>query len=181
MTCKPLLLPVLCLLLTAAQAQNRTETTFTYTTTAQRQNFQQHWQLSDREMTRYEEVMVNEGRFRYPKLTPLEVLAISAPDDETMRYYAKKAAADEMRAVRAQLAYAVMVTEEKTKIYNELEAQAAARAVAREQEQAKADEMQAKIDAYIAEHGGQDAADDAKNAAAAPPVAATPGKAAVKP
>ena len=49
------------------------------------------------------------------------------------------------------------------------------------QEQAKADEMQAKIDAYIAEHGGQDAADDAKNAAAAPPVAATPGKAAVKP
>ena len=41
--------------------------------------------------------------------------------------------------------------------------------------------MQAKIDAYIAEHGGQDAADDAKNAAAAPPAAATPGKAAVKP
>ena len=180
MTCKPLLLPVLCLLLTAAQAQNRTETTFTYTTTAQRQNFQQHWQLSDKEMTRYEEVMVNEGRFRYPKLTPLEVLAISAPDDETMRYYAKKAAADEMRAVRAQLAYAVMVTEEKTKIYNELEAQAAARAVAREQEQAKADEMQAKIDAYIAEHGGKDAANNAAgdDGSAAPAAAAgkTDGK-----
>lgn len=180
MTCKPLLLPALCLLLTAAQAQNRTETTFTYTTTAQRQNFQQHWQLSDKEMTRYEEVMVNEGRFRYPKLTPLEVLAISAPDDETMRYYAKKAAADEMRAVRAQLAYAVMVTEEKTKIYNELEAQAAARAVAREQEQAKADEMQAKIDAYIAEHGGKDAANDAAgdDGSAAPAAAAgkTDGK-----
>lgn len=180
MICKPLLLPALCLLLTAAQAQNRTETTFTYTTTAQRQNFQQHWQLSDKEMTRYEEVMVNEGRFRYPKLTPLEVLAISAPDDETMRYYAKKAAADEMRAVRAQLAYAVMVTEEKTKIYNELEAQAAARAVAREQEQAKADEMQAKIDAYIAEHGGKDAANDAAgdDGSAAPAAAAgkTDGK-----
>ena len=178
MTCKPLLLPALCLLLTAAQAQNRTETTFTYTTTAQRQNFQQHWQLSDKEMTRYEEVMVNEGRFRYPKLTPLEVLAISAPDDETMRYYAKKAAADEMRAVRAQLAYAVMVTEEKTKIYNELEAQAAARAVAREQEQAKADEMQAKIDAYIAEHGGKDAANNAAgdDGSAAPAAGKTDGK-----
>lgn len=178
---RKLLPATLCLLLTTAQAQNRTETTFTYTTTAQRQNFQKHWQLSDQELARYEEVMINEGRFRYPKLTPVEILAITAKDDETMRYYAKKAAADEMRAVRAQLAYAVMVTEEKTKIYNELEAQAAARAVVREQEQAKADEMQAKIDAYIAEHGGQDAADDAKNAAAAPPAAATPGKAAVKP
>ena len=160
MTRKPLLLPVLCLLLTTAQAQNRTETTFTYTTTAQRQNFQQHWQLSDKEMTRYEEVMVNEGRFRYPKLTPLEILAITAPDDETMRYYAKKAAADEMRAVRAQLAYSVMVTEEKTKIYNELQLQAAERAAAREQAQLDHDEMQAKIDAYIAEHGGKDAAND---------------------
>jgi len=156
MICKPLLLPALCLLLTAAQAQNRTETTFTYTTTAQRQDFQQHWQLSDKEMTRYEEVMVNEGRFRYPKLTPLEVLAISAPDDETMRYYAKKAAADEMRAVRAQLAYAVMVTEEKTKIYQELEEAAKQRAAAQEAQATVDAETQAKIDAYIAEHGGKD-------------------------
>ena len=62
-----------------------------------------------------------------------------------------------MRAVRAQLAYAVMVTEEKTKIYNELAEQAAERAAAREQAQAEKDEMQAKIDAYIAEHGGKDA------------------------
>ena len=178
---RKLLPATLCLLLTTAQAQNRTETTFTYTTTAQRQNFQKHWQLSDQELARYEEVMINEGRFRYPKLTPVEILAITAKDDETMRYYAKKAAADEMRAVRAQLAYAVMVTEEKTKIYNELAEQAAERAAAREQAQAEKDEMQAKIDAYIAEHGGQDAADDAKNAAAAPPAAATPGKAAVKP
>ena len=112
---RKLLPATLCLLLTTAQAQNRTETTFTYTTTAQRQNFQKHWQLSDQELARYEEVMINEGRFRYPKLTPVEILAITAKDDETMRYYAKKAAADEMRAVRAQLAYAVMVTEEKTK------------------------------------------------------------------
>ena len=101
---RKLLPATLCLLLTTAQAQNRTETTFTYTTTAQRQNFQKHWQLSDQELARYEEVMINEGRFRYPKLTPVEILAITAKDDETMRYYAKKAAADEMRAVRAQLA-----------------------------------------------------------------------------
>lgn len=177
---RKLLPATLCLLLTTAQAQNRTETTFTYTTTAQRQNFQKHWQLSDQELARYEEVMINEGRFRYPKLTPVEILAITAKDDETMRYYAKKAAADEMRAVRAQLAYAVMVTEEKTKIYNELEAQAAARAVVHEQEQAKADEMQAKIDAYIAEHGGKDAANNAAgdDGSAAPAAAAgkTDGK-----
>ena len=128
---RKLLPATLCLLLTTAQAQNRTETTFTYTTTAQRQNFQKHWQLSDQELARYEEVMINEGRFRYPKLTPVEILAITAKDDETMRYYAKKAAADEMRAVRAQIAYAVMVTEEKTKIYKELAEQAAERTAAR--------------------------------------------------
>ena len=169
-----------CLLLTTAQAQNRTETTFTYTTTAQRQSFQKHWQLSDQDLARYEEVMINEGRFRYPKLTPVEILAITAKDDETMRYYAKKAAADEMRAVRAQLAYAVMVTEEKTKIYNELAEQAAERAAAREQAQAEKDEMQAKIDAYIAEHGGKDAANNAADddGSAAPAAAAgkTDGK-----
>ena len=177
---RKLLPATLCLLLTTAQAQNRTETTFTYTTTAQRQNFQKHWQLSDQELARYEEVMINEGRFRYPKLTPVEILAITAKDDETMRYYAKKAAADEMRAVRAQLAYAVMVTEEKTKIYNELAEQAAERAVAREQAQAEKDEMQAKIDAYIAEHGGKDAANNAAgdDGSAAPAAAAgkTDGK-----
>ena len=156
---RKLLPATLCLLLTTAQAQNRTETTFTYTTTAQRQNFQKHWQLSDQELARYEEVMINEGRFRYPKLTPVEILAITAKDDETMRYYAKKAAAVEMRAVRAQIAYAVMVTEEKTKIYNELAEQAAERTAAREQAQAEKDEMQAKIDAYIAEHGGKSAND----------------------
>ena len=177
---RKLLPATLCLLLTTAQAQNRTETTFTYTTTAQRQNFQKHWQLSDQELARYEEVMINEGRFRYPKLTPVEILAITAKDDETMRYYAKKAAADEMRAVRAQLAYAVMVTEEKTKIYNELAEQAAERATAREQAQAEKDEMQAKIDAYIAEHGGKDAANNAAgdDGSAAPAAAAgkTDGK-----
>lgn len=177
---RKLLPATLCLLLTTAQAQNRTETTFTYTTTAQRQNFQKHWQLSDQELARYEEVMINEGRFRYPKLTPVEILAITAKDDETMRYYAKKAAADEMRAVRAQLAYAVMVTEEKTKIYNELAEQAAERATAREQAQAEKDEMQAKIDAYIAEHGGKDAASNAAgdDGSAAPAAAAgkTDGK-----
>ena len=75
---RKLLPATLCLLLTTAQAQNRTETTFTYTTTAQRQNFQKHWQLSDQELARYEEVMINEGRFRYPKLTPVEILAITA-------------------------------------------------------------------------------------------------------
>ena len=177
---RKLLPAAFCLLLTTAQAQNRTETTFTYTTTAQRQNFQKHWQLSDQELARYEEVMINEGRFRYPKLTPVEILAITAKDDETMRYYAKKAAADEMRAVRAQLAYAVMVTEEKTKIYNELAEQAAERAAAREQAQAEKDEMQAKIDAYIAEHGGKDAANNAAgdDGSAAPAAAAgkTDGK-----
>ena len=177
---RKLLPATLCLLLTTAQAQNRTETTFTYTTTAQRQNFQKHWQLSDQELARYEEVMINEGRFRYPKLTPVEILAITAKDDETMRYYAKKAAADEMRAVRAQLAYAVMVTEEKTKIYNELAEQAAERTAAREQAQAEKDEMQAKIDAYIAEHGGKDAANNAAgdDGSAAPAAAAgkTDGK-----
>ncbi|WP_314258626.1 hypothetical protein [Cardiobacterium hominis] len=177
---RKLLPATLCLLLTTAQAQNRTETTFTYTTTAQRQNFQKHWQLSDQELARYEEVMINEGRFRYPKLTPVEILAITAKDDETMRYYAKKAAADEMRAVRAQLAYAVMVTEEKTKIYNELAEQAAERAAAREQAQAEKDEMQAKIDVYIAEHGGKDAANNAAgdDGSAAPAAAAgkTDGK-----
>lgn len=177
---RKLLPATLCLLLTTAQAQNRTETTFTYTTTAQRQNFQKHWQLSDQELARYEEVMINEGRFRYPKLTPVEILAITAKDDETMRYYAKKAAADEMRAVRAQLAYAVMVTEEKTKIYNELAEQAAERAAASEQAQAEKDEMQAKIDAYIAEHGGKDAANNAAgdDGSAAPAAAAgkTDGK-----
>ena len=177
---RKLLPATLCLLLTTAQAQNRTETTFTYTTTAQRQNFQKHWQLSDQELARYEEVMINEGRFRYPKLTPVEILAITAKDDETMRYYAKKAAADEMRAVRAQIAYAVMVTEEKTKIYNELAEQAAERTAAREQAQAEKDEMQAKIDAYIAEHGGKDAANDAAgdDGSAAPAAAAgkTDGK-----
>lgn len=177
---RKLLPATLCLLLTTAQAQNRTETTFTYTTTAQRQNFQKHWQLSDQELARYEEVMINEGRFRYPKLTPVEILAITAKDDETMRYYAKKAAADEMRAVRAQIAYAVMVTEEKTKIYNELAEQAAERTAAREQAQAEKDEMQAKIDAYIAEHGGKDAANNAAgdDGSAAPAAAAgkTDGK-----
>lgn len=177
---RKLLPATLCLLLTTAQAQNRTETTFTYTTTAQRQNFQKHWQLSDQELARYEEVMINEGRFRYPKLTPVEILAITAKDDETMRYYAKKAAADEMRAVRAQLAYAVMVTEEKTKIYNELAEQAAERAAASEQAQAEKDEIQAKIDAYIAEHGGKDAANNAAgdDGSAAPAAAAgkTDGK-----
>ena len=177
---RKLLPATLCLLLTTAQAQNRTETTFTYTTTAQRQNFQKHWQLSDQELARYEEVMINEGRFRYPKLTPVEILAITAKDDETMRYYAKKAAADEMRAVRAQLAYAVMVTEEKTKIYNELAEQAAERAAASEQAQAEKDEMQAKIDAYIAGHGGKDAANNAAgdDGSAAPAAAAgkTDGK-----
>ena len=177
---RKLLPAAFCLLLTAAQAQNRTETTFTYTTTAQRQNFQKHWQLSDQELARYEEVMINEGRFRYPKLTPVEILAITAKDDETMRYYAKKAAADEMRAVRAQLAYAVMVTEEKTKIYNELAEKAAERTAAREQAQAEKDEMQAKIDAYIAEHGGKDAANNAAgdDGSAAPAAAAgkTDGK-----
>jgi len=177
---RKLLPAAFCLLLTTAQAQNRTETTFTYTTTAQRQSFQKHWQLSDQDLARYEEVMINEGRFRYPKLTPVEILAITAKDDETMRYYAKKAAADEMRAVRAQLAYAVMVTEEKTKIYNELAEQAAERAAAREQAQAEKDEMQAKIDAYIAEHGGKDAANNAADddGSAAPAAAAgkTDGK-----
>ena len=177
---RKLLPATLCLLLTTAQAQNRTETTFTYTTTAQRQNFQKHWQLSDQELARYEEVMINEGRFRYPKLTPVEILAITAKDDETMRDYAKKAAADEMRAVRAQIAYAVMVTEEKTKIYNELAEQAAERTAAREQAQAEKDEMQAKIDAYIAEHGGKDAANNAAgdDGSAAPAAAAgkTDGK-----
>lgn len=173
---RKLLPAAFCLLLTAAQAQNRTETTFTYTTTAQRQSFQKHWQLTDQELARYEEVMINEGRFRYPKLTPVEILAITAKDDETMRYYAKKAAADEMRAVRAQLAYSVMVTEEKTKIYNELAEQAQARAVVREQEQAEADEMQAKIDAYIAEHGGKDAAGDAATETATSPAPAAKGK-----
>lgn len=177
---RKLLPATLCLLLTTAQAQNRTETTFTYTTTAQRQNFQKHWQLSDQELARYEEVMINEGRFRYPKLTPVEILAITAKDDETMRYYAKKAAADEMRAVRAQIAYAVMVTEEKTKIYKELAEQAAERTAAREQAQAEKDEMQAKIDAYIAEHGGKDAANNAAgdDGSAAPAAAAgkTDGK-----
>ena len=177
---RKLLPATLCLLLTTAQAQNRTETTFTYTTTAQRQNFQKHWQLSDQELARYEEVMINEGRFRYPKLTPVEILAITAKDDETMRYYAKKAAADEMRAVRAQIAYAVMATEEKTKIYNELAEQAAERTAAREQAQAEKDEMQAKIDAYIAEHGGKDAANNVAgdDGSAAPAAAAdkTDGK-----
>ena len=92
-----------------------------------------------------------------------------------MRYYAKKAAADEMRAVRAQLAYAVMVTEEKTKIYNELAEQAAERTAAREQAQAEKDEMQAKIDAYIAEHGGK-SANDATDADGSAVPAATAGK-----
>ena len=172
---RKLLPATLCLLLTTAQAQNRTDTTFTYTTTAQRQNFQKHWQLSDQELARYEEVMINEGRFRYPKLTPVEILAITAKDDETMRYYAKKAAADEMRAVRAQIAYAVMVTEEKTKIYNELAEQAAERTAAREQAQAEKDEMQAKIDAYIAEHGGK-SANDATDADGSAVPAATADK-----
>jgi hypothetical protein len=137
-------------------AQTQSNTTFTYTTTGQRNGFQQRWNLNDKEMARYEQVMVNEGRFRYPKLSPLEVLAITAPDEATMRYYAKKAAADEMQAVRAQLAYVVMVTEEKTKIYQELEEAAKQRAAAQEAQATVDAETQAKIDAYIAEHGGKD-------------------------
>lgn len=136
-------------------AQTQSNTTFTYTTANQRNSFQKHWNLNDKEMERYEQVMINEGRFRYPKLSPLEVLAITAPDEATMRYYAKKAAADEMQAVRAQLAYVVMVTEEKTKIYHELEEAAKQRAAAQEAQTAVDAETQAKIDAYIAEHGGK--------------------------
>ena len=93
--------------------------TVTFTTIDQQRDFQKYWHLSDDEIERYKKFMRNEGKFRYPRLTPLEVLAISAPDDATMRYYAKKAAADEMRAVNAQLKYAVMVTEEKTKIWRQ--------------------------------------------------------------
>ncbi|WP_040389459.1 hypothetical protein [Cardiobacterium valvarum] len=150
-------------------AQTQSNTTFTYTTANQRNSFQKHWNLSDKEMERYEQVMVNEGRFRYPKLSPLEVLAITAPDEETMRYYAKKAAADEMQAVRAQLAYVVMVTEEKTKIYQELEAAAEQHAAAKEAKAAVDAETQAKINAYIAEHGGKD---DAAASKTSPPAAA---------
>lgn len=145
-------------------AQTQNNTTFTYTTTGQRNGFQQRWNLNDKEMARYEQVMVNEGRFRYPKLSPLEVLAITAPDEATMRYYARKAAADEMQAVRAQLAYVVMVTEEKTKIYQELEAAAEERAAEQEKQAAVDAETQARIDAYIAEHGGKDDAAATKTA-----------------
>lgn len=89
----------------------------TFTTINERHDFQKYWHLSDDEMTRYTHFMRNEGNFRYPRLTPWEVLAISAQDDTTMRYYAKKAAIAEMRAVKAQLKYALMVTEEKTRIW----------------------------------------------------------------
>lgn len=94
----------------------------TFTTINERHDFQKYWHLSDDEMTRYTRFMRNEGNFRYPRLTPWEVLAISAQDDTTMRYYAKKAAVAEMRAVKTQLKYAVMVTEEKTRIWRQEQA-----------------------------------------------------------
>lgn len=114
-------------------------------TTIDKNAFQSHWQLTDKEMKRYEQVMKNEGQFRYPKLTPLEVLAITAPDEVTMRYYAKKAAKDEFEAVEAQLKFAVMVTEEKTKLWNQKEAEMRSDAINQEREEAEEQEKQKAI------------------------------------
>lgn len=125
--------------------------TFTYTTIGQKLGFKERWQLSDKELARYEKVMVEEGHFRYPKLSPLEVLAITAPDEETMRYYAKKAAADEMKAVEAQIRFAVMVTEEKTILYERLKAEMEKRKLAEQNARAEQVLLEEKIKAIIAE------------------------------
>lgn len=103
--------------------------TVTFDSVNAKREFQKHWQLSDKEIDQYEAFMQVEGRFRYPNMTPHEVLAISADSDELMRYYAQKAAQNEMKAVQAQLKFAVMVTEEKTKIFVELEKQRLIRAL----------------------------------------------------
>lgn len=125
--------------------------TVTFTSVDQRNHFQSFWQLSNSEMQRYEQVMMQEGRFRYPRLTPLEVLAVTAPDEETMRYYARKAAADEMRAVEAQVHFAVMVTEEKTKIYEALKEKAEARHNDEANKLAEQQLLEQKIKQIIAE------------------------------
>ncbi|SUO96631.1 hypothetical protein [Suttonella ornithocola] len=95
--------------------------TVSYTTINDKKSFQKHWKLSDDEVKRYIDFMDIEGRYRYSNLTPYEVLSLSAPNEETMRYYAKKAAIDEMNAVKKQIQFAVMVTEEKTILWNEAE------------------------------------------------------------
>lgn len=89
---------------------------YSYTTIdakADRESFIKHWGISDEEYDRYLRFMQVEGRFRYKDLTPLEVLGLSASDDATMQYYAKKAAANEREAVKKQLRFIIMTTEYK--------------------------------------------------------------------
>lgn len=87
--------------------------TFNYTTIDDREAFIKHWKISDEEYERYLKFMQVEGRYRYKDLTPLEVLGLSAEDDATMQYYAKKAAEDEREAVKKQLRFIIMTTEYK--------------------------------------------------------------------
>ncbi len=88
----------------------------TYTTYNNKKAFIQHWKLTEEELKRYDTFMDVEGKYRYPNLTPLEVLGISAETDEQRQYYAKKAAQNERDQVKKQLKFIVLTTEYKKQL-----------------------------------------------------------------
>lgn len=99
---------------------------FSYTTFNQ-QAFQKHWGLTDDQVASYLRFMSVEGKYRYKELTPLDVLSIAAyqSGEETMGdYWAKRAAENELQAVKAQLLYAIKTTEYKTQIAAKLNIEA---------------------------------------------------------
>ncbi|MBS9781389.1 MAG: hypothetical protein KGV56_02735 [Gammaproteobacteria bacterium] len=88
----------------------------TYTTYNNKKAFIQHWKLTEEELKRYDTFMDVEGKYRYPNLTPLEVLGIAAETDEQRQYYAKKAAQNERDQVKKQLKFILLTTEYKKQL-----------------------------------------------------------------
>lgn len=102
-----LAIPLLAVSVSFVNAQSITNTSFN------KGKFLKHWNITEEELERYQAYMDIEGKFRYPNLTPLEVLGITAESETQMQYYAKKAAINERAQVKKEIKFAVMTTEYK--------------------------------------------------------------------
>lgn len=92
-------------------AQSLSYTTFN---AKEKQAFIKRWKISEEEYLRYQQVMRVEGqRYNGLRLTPLDILGITAESDELMQYYAKKAAIDERETVKKQMKFILLTTQYK--------------------------------------------------------------------
>lgn len=102
---------------------------FTYTTfnAKEKAAFIKRWKISEEEYQRFLQIMRVEGQFRYNglRVTPLDILGITAESEELMQYYAKKAAKEEREAVKKQIRYILLTTQYKKAMGDEERAEAA--------------------------------------------------------